>query len=122
MAMLPAIVIEVSCKSLSQVKVLWEVLLYSVAVECFRGDSGSKVLWNVGNLGQHYTASQPRRPWMESSLLWKCHILQESVCSYGICFLISYVLDSNNECFSVNLKHKLQSCGISLHSDKHSAW
>jgi len=35
---------------------------------CFHlqgGDGGSMDLWNVGILPHHYTASQPRRPWLE---------------------------------------------------------
>jgi hypothetical protein len=34
-------------------------------------DGGSMDLWNVGILPQHYTASQPRRPWLETSPPWK---------------------------------------------------
>jgi hypothetical protein len=30
-------------------------------------DGSSMDLWNVGILPQHYAASQPRRPWLESS-------------------------------------------------------
>jgi hypothetical protein len=35
-----------------------------------RGDGGSRALRNVGILPQHYTASQPRRPWLESKSKW----------------------------------------------------
>jgi len=34
-------------------------------------DWGRKVLWNYGNLPQHYMVSQSRRPWHKSSSLWK---------------------------------------------------
>jgi hypothetical protein len=37
-------------------------------------DGDSTVLRNVGILPQHYTASQPRRPRLESSSLWKSQI------------------------------------------------
>jgi len=38
-------------------------------------DGGSMVLWEVGILSQHYTASEPRRPRLESSPLWEPKIL-----------------------------------------------
>jgi len=34
-------------------------------------DGGSMDLWNAANLPQHYTASQARRPWLETSPPWK---------------------------------------------------
>jgi hypothetical protein len=34
-------------------------------------DGGSMDLWNVGILPQHYTASEPRRPRLETSPPWK---------------------------------------------------
>jgi len=37
-------------------------------------DEGSMDLWNIGILPQYYTVSWPRRPWFESSTLWKPHI------------------------------------------------
>jgi hypothetical protein len=46
-------------------------------------DGVSKVLRNVGTLPQHYTASQPRRPWHESSSLCKP---TNSVSHIYICF------------------------------------
>jgi len=39
-----------------------------------QGDGGSMVLQNVGILPHVYTVSQPRRPWLESSSLWKPQI------------------------------------------------
>jgi hypothetical protein len=39
-------------------------------------DGGSKVQ-SVGNLSQHYTLAQPRKPLLESSLLWKPQILNQ---------------------------------------------
>jgi hypothetical protein len=39
-------------------------------------DGGSMDLWNTGILPQHYKASQPRRPQLICSLLWKPQILQ----------------------------------------------
>jgi len=32
---------------------------------------GTKVLWNIGILSHHYSASQPRRPQPESSVPWQ---------------------------------------------------
>jgi len=45
---------------------LWIVTMCSVLVEYQREDGGSKVLRNVGMLPQHYTASEPRRPRLQS--------------------------------------------------------
>jgi len=38
-------------------------------------DRGGMDLWNAGILPQHYTASQPRRPWCKTTLPWKPHNL-----------------------------------------------
>jgi len=59
--------------------VMFHVEVYWVVTSCCCGriptfrrtmlppSSSSMVLWNVGILQQHYTASQPRRPWHETS-------------------------------------------------------
>jgi len=52
-----------------------QILLGCGIIECCLY-GGSKVLWNGGNLPQHYTASQPRRSQLESSLPWKPQVLQ----------------------------------------------
>jgi len=56
-----------------QVEVIWVLTSFSVLVRCqrFRGpcpeDGGSMDLWNFDILPQHDTASEPRRPRLESS-------------------------------------------------------
>jgi len=52
------------------------VEVFWVVTPCNAGDSA--VLRHVGILPQHYTASQPRRPRLESSLPWK-HQISQSV-------------------------------------------
>jgi len=64
---------------------------------------GSKVLWVVGILPQHLTVSQPRRHQLESSLLWKSHILLWLVWCRRNCwkdFVVSYAFGLNFICSS----------------------
>jgi len=42
-------------------------------------DRGRMDLWNFGNLPQHYTVSQTRRPRLESWPPWNSHIYQTNV-------------------------------------------
>jgi hypothetical protein len=63
-----------------QAEVFWVVMLCNVVVgyQCFRGPcclhlhqyGGSKVIWNIQILPQHYMASQPRRPQLESFVMF----------------------------------------------------
>jgi hypothetical protein len=46
-------------------------------------DRGSMDLWNSGILPQHYMASQCRRPWFESSLLWIPQNMHSPTCHQG---------------------------------------
>jgi len=58
----------------------------------------SSELWNIGILPHHYMMSQPRRPWLEASLLWKPQVSdgrdccsKEESCKYdshGVIFVI----------------------------------
>jgi hypothetical protein len=57
-----------------QVKVFWVVMPCSVVVRC----------WDTGILSHHYTVSQSRRPWLESSLPWKLQIFHH--CSVEMLF------------------------------------
>jgi hypothetical protein len=52
--------------------VFWVVILCSE-------EGASKIIWNIYILSCHYTVSQPRRPWLESSSLWIPHILLSSM-------------------------------------------
>jgi len=49
-------------------------------------DGGSKVLQNTGILLQHYTASQTRRPWLESyplfTIILTSHLMLQDLCSW----------------------------------------
>jgi hypothetical protein len=68
-----------------QVEAFWVVIPCSVVVGYQRSggplhpeDGGSRVLRNIRILPQHYAASRPRRPRLESSQPWKSHIWDES--------------------------------------------
>jgi len=77
------IITHTQSRCLMQVKVFWVAIQSSVAVgyQRFGGPwclhhqgevkRGSKVLQNVGIRPQNYTATQPRRTWLESSPPWK---------------------------------------------------
>jgi hypothetical protein len=39
-------------------------------------DGGGMVLWNTVILSHHYIVSQPRWPWLDSSLPWKRQLLR----------------------------------------------
>jgi len=71
-----------------QVMDFWVVTPCSVVVWCrplylhlHPEDGGSRVMWNLGILLQHYTVSQPKSPWLRFSHI--CFILLKhfSLCS-----------------------------------------
>jgi hypothetical protein len=80
---------------LFEVKLFWVVMPRSIVVgyQRFRGlcclhlqgkvteKESSIVVWNIGILLKQHMVSQPRRPWCESSLLWKPQISH--------CFLVA---------------------------------
>jgi len=70
-----------------EVKDFWVVTLQ---VE----DGGSKDLQNIGDLLQHYTVTQPRRPWMESgSTLCRCrtfYFLWRKLCMHIKVYFYKY--------------------------------
>jgi len=53
-------------------------------------DGGSMVPWNFGILSHHHMVSQPRWPWLESSLPWKPQILPLFVRLNCVVVLISW--------------------------------
>jgi hypothetical protein len=72
-------------------------------------------LWNIGILPQHYTASQPRRPWLEISLLWKpqnLHLL------FFLFMIILFLLElmSNGIAFVTNTVEQSHSWEANSHS------
>jgi len=82
------------CDAMEDTNILWYL-----AASIFRMKWD---LWNVGILPQHYAASQPRRPQLESSPPWKPQIYHVTDC----CYLSADSLYTKLFEYNLNLSHR----------------
>jgi hypothetical protein len=81
-------------------------------------DGGNIDLWNVGILPQHYTASQPRRHWLESWLSWKSishctHCFNNILVHAYQLLLRMHILKYRVDILSIILPYALRRCDSS---------